>query len=63
MRSFTMKTELQKWYELLKCHCRNCQVELFKCENYMAICPECGDKRCPRADDHRNDCRQGGTLL
>lgn len=22
----------------------------------MVVCPKCGDKRCPHADDHRNDC-------
>lgn len=22
----------------------------------MSLCPECGDKRCPRAEDHRNEC-------
>ena len=22
----------------------------------MVVCPACGDKRCPRAEDHRNAC-------
>ena len=22
----------------------------------MIVCPECGDKRCPHAEDHRNPC-------
>ena len=22
----------------------------------MVLCPECGNKRCPRATDHNNDC-------
>ncbi len=22
----------------------------------MIVCPECGNKRCPKATDHRNDC-------
>lgn len=22
----------------------------------MVLCPKCGDKRCPHADDHHNDC-------
>jgi hypothetical protein len=22
----------------------------------MIVCPECGNKRCPRASDHRLDC-------
>ena len=23
----------------------------------MNLCPQCGDKRCPRAADHRNGCQ------
>lgn len=32
----------------------------------MIVCPECGNKRCPKAQDHRNACtgsngpREGG---
>ena len=22
----------------------------------MILCPDCGNKRCPRAQDHRNEC-------
>lgn len=22
----------------------------------MILCPECGNKRCPKASDHRNEC-------
>lgn len=22
----------------------------------MILCPDCGNKRCPKATDHRNDC-------
>ena len=36
------------------CGCWTCNVE----ERWkrMFICPECGNKRCPRATDHRNSC-------
>ena len=38
----------------LKCWCLSC-VPL--AENYrMAICPDCGNKRCPKASDHRYTC-------
>ena len=26
----------------------------------MSLCPECGDKRCPRAEDHRAECSSQG---
>lgn len=25
----------------------------------MVLCPDCGDKRCPKAADHRNACKEG----
>lgn len=24
--------------------------------SFMILCPECGNKRCPKATDHRHDC-------
>jgi len=27
-------------------------------DSYMIVCPECGDKRCPKADDCRRECSQ-----
>lgn len=38
-----------------KCGCRSClsPIELL---STFVVCPVCGCKRCPRADDHRNDC-------
>lgn len=46
-----------------KCECRRClrerderidgwQVELVR----LIVCPVCGNKRCPHANDHRNAC-------
>lgn len=38
------------------CWCARCDRESNTFQTRMAICPLCGDKRCPRAKDHRNDC-------
>jgi hypothetical protein len=29
----------------------------------MNVCPACGDKRCPRALDHRNECQHQGSIF
>lgn len=45
------------------CYCRRCinergdtemGIPLTSCR--MILCPVCGNKRCPHANDHRNDC-------
>jgi hypothetical protein len=37
------------------CWCSTCRpVTLDDCR--MVLCPTCGNKRCPHANDHRNDC-------
>jgi len=42
----------------LKCWCYNCYMEqsgdLFR--QIMHLCPDCGNKRCPRATDHNLEC-------
>ena len=38
------------------CWCTRCDLEVNTFRSHMAICPLCGDKRCPRAKDHRNEC-------
>lgn len=43
------------------CSCDKCQrarlVDTeFPFNTYLALCPECGNKRCPRAADHDNTC-------
>ena len=38
------------------CWCTRCDLEVNTFRSHMAICPLCGDKRCPRAKDHRDDC-------
>ncbi|MEB5816656.1 hypothetical protein [Klebsiella quasipneumoniae] len=37
------------------CWCRTCRpVDLN--DMRFVVCPDCGNKRCPRANDHRNSC-------
>lgn len=37
------------------CWCHTCRpVTLL--DSRMVLCPTCGNKRCPRANDHRHDC-------
>ena len=37
------------------CWCHTCRpVTMF--DSRMVLCPTCGNKRCPRANDHRHDC-------
>lgn len=46
-----------------KCGCSTCLDDLDKflewseaIQRGMIFCPDCGNKRCPRATDHKNDC-------
>ena len=32
-------------------------------KTFMRVCPECGDKRCPKATDHNKPCKQGKLEL
>lgn len=38
-----------------KCGCHTCQPVTLENMRFVA-CPECGNKRCPKANDHRNAC-------
>lgn len=38
-----------------KCWCRTCRPVTFA-DSRFVVCPECGNKRCPHANDHRNAC-------
>ena len=38
------------------CPCERCQMAHFFEIRTMPVCSQCGDKRCPKADDHRNEC-------
>ena len=37
------------------CSCRTCRPVIFS-DSRFVVCPECGNKRCPHANDHRNAC-------
>ena len=43
---------------LSDCWCLTCRPITFSDpeSNRMALCPDCGNKRCPKANDHRNAC-------
>ncbi|HGY9285409.1 hypothetical protein U9Z24_12515 [Escherichia coli] len=38
-----------------KCWCRTCRPVTVT-DSRFVVCPECGNKRCPHANDHRNAC-------
>lgn len=38
-----------------KCWCHACRPVTFS-DSRLVVCPECGNKRCPHANDHRNAC-------
>ncbi|WP_079948337.1 Lar family restriction alleviation protein [Salmonella enterica] len=37
------------------CWCRTCRPMTMSDMRFV-VCPECGNKRCPHANDHKNDC-------
>lgn len=37
------------------CSCRTCRPVTFA-DSRFVVCPECGNKRCPHANDHNNAC-------
>ncbi len=37
------------------CSCRTCRPVTFT-DSRFVVCPECGNKRCPHTNDHRNAC-------
>lgn len=40
----------------LACWCWRCHEERGDEIWFMIVCPDCGNKRCPHANDHRNEC-------
>ncbi|MFI4117232.1 hypothetical protein VAJ56_20670 [Klebsiella pneumoniae] len=38
-----------------ECWCRTCRPVVLNDMRFV-VCPDCGNKRCPRANDHRNAC-------
>lgn len=52
---------IEELYELqsnLNCWCHRCCEEQtgYKHMFRMVLCPTCGNKRCPKASDHRLEC-------
>lgn len=45
----------------LDCSCRTCRPVTFT-DSRFVVCPECGNKRCPHANDHRNACTGSNEL-
>lgn len=41
--------------EIPNCWCRTCRPVDINDMRFV-VCPDCGNKRCPRANDHRNAC-------
>lgn len=37
------------------CGCNRCS-DFMRRSTVMILCPRCGNKRCPLANDHRNEC-------
>lgn len=42
-------------YDEAKCGCQTCQPITLR-NMRMIVCETCGNKRCPHANDHRNEC-------
>lgn len=40
---------------ITRCACRTCRPVVLNDMRFV-VCPDCGNKRCPRANDHRNAC-------
>jgi len=38
------------------CRCWRCTREADRMATQMVVCPNCGNKRCPKASDHRLAC-------
>jgi hypothetical protein len=55
---------IQDFYELTntkplsedRCNCLTCQKDENRLFWGMTLCSKCGNKRCPHANDHRNEC-------
>lgn len=39
-----------------KCPCLTCLLQAGRLVWWMVVCEECGNKRCPKANDHRYEC-------
>ncbi len=44
-----------------KCWCETCRPQNFFDMRFI-VCPDCGNKRCPKANDHRNACTNSNDV-
>ena len=51
----------KKLCEYLKCNCYNCADTKTRMST-MILCPKCGNKRCPKATDHHNECTNSNDV-
>lgn len=42
--------------DYVKYDCEQCRVDAKALRTYMILCPDCGNKRCPKAENHRYKC-------
>lgn len=56
--AMAIRNKRQALYEQRSfCWCERCDQAVNNgMRTRMSVCPECGDKRCPRSADHRNEC-------
>ena len=45
----------------IRCWCTTCRPITIK-DMRMVLCPDCGNKRCPRANDHNNACTNSNAV-
>jgi hypothetical protein len=62
--------EKQQEFAKKRCWCHNCRpIDYTDPQSvYMRLCPSCGNKRCPKATNHLNECtnsnepKQAGSI-
>lgn len=45
----------------VRCWCETCRPNTMN-DMRMIVCPDCGNKRCPKANDHRNACTNSNAV-
>ena len=61
LRMFEATTPAQTRLIDPKCWCEACDINLNGWRTRMSVCPECGDKRCARAERHDQACSTAHT--
>ena len=51
-------TKLYNTEQNTQCWCESCDLASNDFRTHMAICPNCGDKRCKKALNHENECSE-----